>query len=541
MDINKLVIHNLYCFKDVVVHFNNNGVYFIYGINVQTKSTNAIGKTAIPEAIKYVLFNKLRVESPDKAVRFGTNNMYVEIEFLVNKHNYFIRRERKKNKKSNVVLKMDGVKINKQTPTATNKMIVEILGIDYDQFMHSFNYSQSDFDNLKNFTASKLIGFLKSALKLDRFDNYKNKAKEELILVEEKLNKILGVQETLKNLPSINVNKKELKKSLEELEKKVKKIDDKLKLLDSEIEECNYKLTSSREEFAKITENKRRVDGQLRFINKNDRCPTCKQRLKNSKVESECKERLEKLEININDLYQNIKEYEDELFKYNSDQDNVEDMRDRVNEEILKIGYQLETLDKYRGLNKDKANKIYKKLINDKVQLEKVVEIFNDKGLPLYILNYYIPKLEIIMNSVLSELTDFSIRIETEARLKLSDKLVDTCKIVLYKCNNVYSLSNLSGAETVLINLAFRIGVSKIFLTSSRFETLIIDEAFGKLGEVNRDKVTLLLNRLKKIFHKILIISHIESIRLNFEDVNRIYIEKDGNISRLVYNNNERW
>jgi len=65
---------------------------------------------------------------------------------------------------------------------------------------------------------------------------------------------------------------------------------------------------------------------------------------------------------------------------------------------------------------------------------------------------------------------------------------------------------------------------------------LILDECFGALGNQNRRKVLALINSLEKDFKKIIIISHVEEIR-NWRKPFKIEVEKDKDISRIIYNN----
>ena len=536
----KIRIKNFYSYKEETIDFTKKGLYLIYGINAHTKERNGVGKSAIIEAIKYVYFNEVKVESVDDLIRFGAKEMEVEITFTLDGIKYSIVRGRIKRKSSFVDIYVDGIRKEIETIKDTNLYIENLLKLNYEQFMHSFLYGQSEFDNLKDFTSTKLINFLKTILSLEKYEDYQDKAKEELEEIEIEINKLIGIKETLKKLPTINKNKKELQNKLEKSLKTIEKALKKLDAIDKTLEGSSYSLGKNKEELAKVTNNISRIEKQLAFINKNKKCPTCKTILKDSIVEKEKKIELARHKENDKDLNQNIGEYNSEIKVYKATYEEVDKMLDEATNVKIQIESELKLLGEFGKFNIEKVEKQYKKLLDKKEVLEEVVKVFGSKGLPLYMLTRNIPQLELVINKVLEHLTDFKVRIITQEQLKTSSRLANVCKIKIFRGVNEYSLGQLSGGQEKLLNIAFRVGISKIFLTRCDFDMLILDEVFGSLGEVNREKVILLIKYLRRVFSRIIVISHLDEVRDSFKnEATNLFIKYSKGISKVVYNNSE--
>ena len=536
----KIRIKNFYSYKEETIDFTKKGLYLIYGINAHTKERNGVGKSAIIEAIKYVYFNEVKVESVDDLIRFGAKEMEVEITFTLDGIKYSIVRGRIKRKSSFVDIYVDGIRKEIETIKDTNLYIENLLKLNYEQFMHSFLYGQSEFDNLKDFTSTKLINFLKTILSLEKYEDYQDKAKEELEEIEIEINKLIGIKETLKKLPTINKNKKDLQKRLTDNLKTIEKAEEKIKGLESEVEGSRDGLQQNKSDLAKVMSDISRIEKQLTFIETNRKCPTCKEPLKNSTVKTTKKKELGDLQKGEVDLNQNVKEYAGELKANQKWLEDVEQIREKAIRVKIQIESDLKLLSEYGKFDIAKVEKQYKKLLDKKEVLEEVIKVFGSKGLPLYMLTRNIPQLELVINKVLEHLTDFKVRIITQEQLKTSSRLANVCKIKIFRGVNEYSLGQLSGGQEKLLNLAFRIGISKIFITRCDFDMLILDEVFGSLGEVNREKVILLIKYLRRVFSRIIVISHLDEVRDSFKnEATNLFIKYSKGISKVVYNRSE--
>jgi exonuclease SbcC len=93
-----------------------------------------------------------------------------------------------------------------------------------------------------------------------------------------------------------------------------------------------------------------------------------------------------------------------------------------------------------------------------------------------------------------------------------------------------------SGGEAFRINFAIRLALSEVLAqrAGARLQTLVIDEGFGSQDEMGRQRLVEAINTVKNDFAKILVITHIDSLKDAFP--NRIEVDKTplGSTVRVV-------
>ena len=526
----KLKLKNFTVFKNEEVLFENDGIYVVYGKEDLTHKRNAIGKTSLVEAIRFALYGDTKYKDKDRPISFGEKEMEVEFEFMLDDTIYTVKRKRKLHGSSHAQLLKNYEDTEISGVNEVTNEIIRITGVDYNVFQECFYINKID---LKELTATKLINFLKSVLKLKKFDNCRDKAKDCLKKAELKLSKIMGVKETLSKLQSINKNKSELMNIVEngtiekiKLENQYEEISDKAKKLsteqakyDSECHTLQSHMNSDKKALLKIKDK--------------GICPMCETNLKNDKLEKQIQNKISEVEPKIESLDKKSDKIGDQLDEFDGQMNALDKRIDSYNDEINNSKYQLEVLNESGEINSEKTEKEYKRLLDLKTKVEYVVDLFSPTNFPLYILNQYLPNLELIVNGILGEVSDFSIEIITDKETK-SGKTKRTCELVIYKNGKEYDVHNLSGGEETIINMAFKIGVSKMFLSSTNFNLLIIDEGFGKLGEVNQKTVTEMIVRLKDTFKKIMVISHVDTVRSYLQSENKIDLLKKNGFTKII-------
>jgi DNA repair exonuclease SbcCD ATPase subunit len=532
MNITEIKLNNFLSYKEECIKLSENGIYTIYGTNKQTGSFNGVGKSTIKEAILYALFGKVRTKSVDDCIYFDETDMEVSLTFYLNTDKVIISRGRKRNKATTIKLIINDEDETKETTKETDIYIEQLLGIDYDKFMHSFCFGQSEFDDLKELTSSRLIDFLISVLDIDKLDNCEIILKNKIKFIDNQIDIINAKKEAYEEIKE-NINLEEISIKDKELKGTLNKLNNDLEKLESIYKKIRDKRITSNEEIKIISSELNKLESRINFIKINSKCPLCQTKLKGSsllkQIKIDMKNKKQSLEYNSNIL----KQHQEEEIKVKSEMNSLEDKIDIIEEKLMEIKI---TIDKESKSNNKidikSLDKKEKKLLIQKGILEKSKEVFNQKGLPLYILSNYIPKLELIVNNILSNITDFSLQLKTEKELKTTKELRNVCEIELYKGNRKYPIHNLSNGEEFLITLAMRIGISKLYKTNRGIELLILDECFSALGKNNINKVMHLIDSLKDSFKKILVISHIDDVR-NWANPNKIILEKDNDISRI--------
>ena len=79
----------------------------------------------------------------------------------------------------------------------------------------------------------------------------------------------------------------------------------------------------------------------------------------------------------------------------------------------------------------------------------------------------------------------------------------------------------ISGGEEDIANLVLRLSLSQMIAERAGhpLSLLILDEVFGSLDVARRDNVVHLLRRLEDRFEQVILITHIEGIRENLDQV----------------------
>lgn len=527
----ELQIKNFTVFENIVINFTENGIYVIYGEDVLTHKRNGIGKTGIAEAIRYALYGETKYKDLDKPIKFGEKVMSVSFKFLQNDNEYRITRTRTRNKGTAVEILENGVDLEITKIADLNNFLTDLIGVSNDVFLFSFYLNKSS--KLEGLTTTKLINFLKSILNLQIFDSYRTKAKQIYSKIDKKIDRLLGIKETLDKLATFQMNKQELKERRIKLESYIAEYEKLESATVKQISEKRGEQTKSTRELSSIRTKLSEAKKRLCFIEETGTCPTCKRDLRNDSVEKDLREQLKALTPDVSKLEKEIGCLQDKILEIDDEVTSKKRNYHEAKNKISKIDYHLKLQNDCSEINSSDIEAEYDRLVSLRTAAEECVTIFEPTELPLFILNEYLPPLEIAVNQILEKLTDFNIEIITEKTTKSTGKIKKTCELILYRRGQKYDIVNLSSGEEALINMAFRIGISKIFLQTTDFQMLIVDEAFGSLGETNQQIAVKMLKDLKKSFSKILIVSHVDFIRDSLIDENHIEIKKIGNTSEI--------
>jgi len=178
---------------------------------------------------------------------------------------------------------------------------------------------------------------------------------------------------------------------------------------------------------------------------------------------------------------------------------NYKNKMDSINCQItvntIKLGQQNTLHDIVFSLGEKQNN------ITEQLKIYKILyDITHINGLPLIILNKYLPNIQDRVNSMI---TPF-IHIKTELLLK-KDKIY----VNFIKDDMITNI--IGGMQSFIINIAFKIAMSEISVLP-KCNILIIDEGISVLDKAHINKFSVITNFLKKYYDKIILISHIESI-----------------------------
>lgn len=190
----------------------------IVGIkNNSEEKSNAVGKTNIFNAIKYVLFNSKVASTKERTIREGTKKCQVVFEFRTADGEFKIERYKTKTSQGVKFYRKDTdwtdwIDISKKTVEQTDASIVDILSINEKTFENSSYLKQNDYEKRKvnalaAATKEERKSIIMDLLQLNIWNKYQKKAKEirdgfdqALSLCNSKLDLIGNPQKDISNL-----------------------------------------------------------------------------------------------------------------------------------------------------------------------------------------------------------------------------------------------------------------------------------------------------------------------------------------------------
>ncbi len=155
---------------------------------------------------------------------------------------------------------------------------------------------------------------------------------------------------------------------------------------------------------------------------------------------------------------------------------------------------------------------------------------FGKNGVPALLIEQALPEIEEKANALLDRLSNgqMSIRFVTQSAYKDAKRedMKETLDIQISDSAGVRDYEMYSGGEAFRVNFAIRIALSQTLSgrKGARLQTLIIDEGFGSQDALGRQRLIEAINQVRGDFAKILVITHLESLRDAFP--NQILVEK---------------
>lgn len=388
---------------------------------------NGFGKsTLFTYAPLFALFGKTKNNcSVDEMIRTGTQDMMVQIEFEHQGEIYQVTRTRKRNKKSTLELQQKtpaGWKsLSGTTIAETEKKIEALLNLDANTFIASSLILQNDSNNFTKKTSTERKAVLTQVLGLEIYDQLKEKAKEKekevKIKIEVSKDKIVDLENRLKELPEIKERFEEVNKlialntaNIREKETKINDLQEELKTLElkqTEIKQIEQQLDTLAEEIknnlteltvlkAKETEYLQIINQEEIILSKQAEYEQLKEQLtilktklprleELEKERTEASEEIEKLDLEISVLEQRIKTLEKELSNreeleqaskdYQLAREKLEKLDD-VFEKFNTLSNQINTIEN----DLLKASTHLDSLLNQYNQLEGKVRILHDSN-----------------------------------------------------------------------------------------------------------------------------------------------------------------
>lgn len=319
---------------------------------------------------------------------------------------------------------------------------------------------------------------------------------------------MIGLQEEIKKLEKTIQEKRyalEEQKRLKEIKEQIKNIgydEERHRKLSRKIEE----LRNAPLEKAKLEEAEKKID----FLR--DGLFELKESYQQKEVNlKDLENKKEKVKIELKELPSLKEKLVQEEQVLNSEQT----LKDKILEE--RGGYQSK-FDQCLKLGKEKKE-IGKELEKSKKEqniYEKLIVAFGKNGIQALIIENVLPEIEEEANDLLAKLTNNSTQISIESLRDLkSGGIKETLDIKISDELGFRDYELYSGGEAFRIDFSLRIALSKLLTrrAGTKLRTLVMDEGFGTQDEEGIDNLVQAIQSISEDFDKILIITHLESLK----------------------------
>lgn len=533
---NKVEIENFRSIDKASVELADRGTIIVKGINeYEDKATsNGSGKSSLFEAIVFALFDETSSGEKDVANRITNKGYSVTLDFNIDAIHYVITRFSQSNKPS-VILHKDDQDISARNKTDTNKLILQILGINKSIFLDSIFLSQGAQTNLATLspTARKerleiltntdyTINQFKDKLKEKQTEFEANCVKAKLDLssidgkvsmlesqkrdIEDSIAKIdaqIAKRNALGNLDDIDNEIETSKKNMEiqnnDLEQReqeildyedriseFRKTGDKNQLSRDEL---NSKLTEKREICANIQNNIdtlnmqinqcrkeiNRLNREIDRIKNSDTCPTCGRKYENVN-ESHIAE-------TINELQNNIELENNKIAEKNREMNSEQEKLNMVIQEGKNLRAEADALDEKINEFKSELNLMEehkKELTNSKQQISN-----NIKELQT-VINNLRNKKDLIMQIEVGNKDEFFNMLKDleENELKISEEK----EVAMSSYNKNNELCDVTKNSIQLVTKEFR---TYLLQSSIQYLNKVLDEYSKELFSNSKDIITI--------------------------------------------------
>lgn len=198
--------------------------------NGNTDVSNGVGKTALFDAMLWVLFDKCRFRTKDRVIKRGSAACVVEFIFSLEGSVYRVVRKLSRRSGSgevafHVQAGKEWLDLSCDTATMTNRKILEVIRLTHDTFVNSVYFRQNDISRFASATPGQRKDILKEALQIEVWDRYKDVAKG-------RAKKLSGKKEDLddriKSLGDLDGDRNSNKQALAAVDLSLKEVQDDL-------------------------------------------------------------------------------------------------------------------------------------------------------------------------------------------------------------------------------------------------------------------------------------------------------------------------
>ena len=192
----------------------------------------------------------------------------------------------------------------------------------------------------------------------------------------------------------------------------------------------------------------------------------------------------------------------------------------QVRQATAKQGFLQGEVERLEGIRRDIAASSVRlsALEEDQAVYRELVGAFGRQGIQAMLIETVLPRLEEEANILLGRMTDNGMQVQLETqrdRRSGRGDPIETLQINVTDELGPRAYEMYSGGEAFRVNLALRIGLSKVLSQrmGAPLPTLFIDEGFGSQDAAGRERILDVIGAIEGDFDKIIVITHLEDLK----------------------------
>lgn len=490
------------------IHFDKNRTTLISG-------SNGSGKSTLLDALYYALYGKpfRRINKPQLMNTINQKDMLVELEFVIGKSNYLVRRGMRPHIfeiwKDETMINQDAASrdyqeyleqfILKMNPKSCNQIM--ILGsATYIPFMELSTGGRREI--IEDLLDIQIFSTMNILLK-EKISNSKSSIEENKYRIEMIKSKIESATENSDSIRKIRET--EVEKIKDKIRDNIDKIENETKLIEIIEEEITQFLETIQDKSsirkkaetlkslkAELDVKTKNIEKELTFYHDNDNCPTCKQGIahdfKSSVMQDKINRKLE-IEVAMTKLLEKICENDKRLDEISDVEDKVQKLHLKAGEHRAQVKISKNTLSsckkelenaqkeveevdtsKIEEYNADlkRVQREQQKLYEERETLAVAASMLKDGGIKARIIRQYIPVMNKLINKYLAAFDLF-------VDFQLDDNFNEVIKS---RFRDTFSYASFSEGEKLRISLAIMLTWRAVAKMRNSVSTnlLIMDE-----------------------------------------------------------------
>ena len=532
---------------------------------------NGSGKSTFLDAISFVLYGKpyRNINKPLLINSITNKNCLVEVEFVVKKKHYLIRRGIKPGVfeiycddqlvEQNASVREYQEYLEKNVLKLNHKSFTQIMVIGSANFVPFMQLKPGDRRNviedlLDIEIFSKMYTLLKERVSNNKENITESKYQTDLLeqrieLTRKHINELMSMQKSDRENKEKRID--ELKSQIEQHQSEANQLQQKIQKYSDEISDqpqVKSKLEKLNQYEYQLKHKIESLQKDISFLHDNDECPTCQQFIENDFKEEKIQvKNLKKDEIEngLNQLSEHYNELNARMNEITSVQEKISELNRLIMDQNTSITMcQNNIEDLTQKLNEDKkqqnddsANELSKMKEELKVQQQKHEEyillkeqyevassLLKDGGIKSRIIKQYVPIINKLVNKYLASM-DFFVQFELDENFneKIKSRFRDE-----------FTYDSFSEGEKARLDLALLFAWRAVAKIRNSISTnlLILDEVFD--GSLDIDGTQYLMNILNETSKgtNVFVISH-KTEQLTDKFGSMIYFEKVKNFSQI--------